>query len=46
MVPSFAGGWFVRDARLGPLLESADEGILRQFLGQTDVAYNPGRAQR
>src|SRR2546427_3525880 len=32
----------VRDARLRPALERDDERVLRQVLGQTDVAGDPG----
>ena len=30
-----------RHARLGPLLERGDERILREILGQADVAHDP-----
>src|SRR3989442_6097395 len=36
------GARIVRDARLGPALERGDERILRQVLGQADVAGDPG----
>src|SRR2546430_15720597 len=36
------GARIVRDARLGPALERADERILRQVLGKADVAGDPG----
>ena len=44
--PALGGGrepgtGVARDARLRPLLQRLDEGILRQFLGQTDVADQP-----
>ena len=35
------GARVVRDARLRPLLERGDEGVLREFLGKTDVAHDP-----
>ena len=35
------GARVVRDARLRPLLERGDQRILRQVLGQTDVAHDP-----
>src|SRR5258708_12297229 len=31
----------VRDARFRPLLERRNESILREFLGKTDIAYDP-----
>src|SRR5439155_18763789 len=31
----------VRDARLGPPLECHDQRVLREILGQTDVAHDP-----
>ena len=33
-----------RDARLRPLPERGDEGVLREFLGQADVIHQPGQA--
>ena len=35
------GARVVRDARLRPLLERGDERVLRQVLGQADVAHHP-----
>ena len=35
------GARFVRHARLRPLFERGNESILRQFLGQADVAHDP-----
>ena len=35
------GARVVRDADCRPLLERGDEGILREFLGKTDVAHDP-----
>src|SRR3989442_14049595 len=35
------GARIVRDARLGPALERDDERVLRQVLGETDVARDP-----
>ena len=35
------GARVVRDARLGPLLEGGDERLLREVLGQRDVAHQP-----
>ena len=35
------GARVVRDARLRPLLECGDEGLLREVLGQADVADDP-----
>ena len=32
----------VRNARLRPLLERGDQRVLRELLGQTDVAHDPG----
>ncbi len=34
----------VGDARLRPLLERGDQGVLRQLLGQADVAHHAGQA--
>ena len=38
------GARVVRDARLRPLLESGNERLLRQVLGDTDVAHDPRQA--
>ena len=38
------GARVVRDARLGPLLERGDERLLREVLGEADVAHDPGEA--
>src|SRR5439155_14017486 len=38
------GARVVRNARLGPSLERGDEGVLRQVLGETDVANHPREA--
>ena len=38
------GARVVRDARLRPLLERGDERVLRQLLGQPDVAHDPREA--
>ena len=38
------GARVVRDARLRPLLERGDERILREILGETDVAHDPREA--
>ena len=38
------GARIVRDARLRPPLERGDERILRELLGETDVAYDPREA--
>ena len=38
------GARVVRDARLGPLLERGDEGVLGELLGQADVAHDPREA--
>src|SRR6266853_471311 len=38
------GARAVRDARLRPSLEGGDEGVLREFLGETDVAHHPREA--
>ena len=38
------GARVVRDARLRPLLERGDERILREVLGETDVAHDPREA--
>ena len=38
------GARVVRDARLGPLLERGDERVLRQLLGEADVAHDPREA--
>ena len=35
------GARVVRDARLRPLLERGDESILRELLGEADVAHHP-----
>ena len=35
------GARVVRDARLRPLLERGDERVLRQLLGEADVAHDP-----
>jgi hypothetical protein len=35
------GARVVRDARLRPPLERCDESVLRELLGQTDVAHDP-----
>ncbi len=35
------GAGVARDARLRPLLERGDQSIVRQILGQTDVAHDP-----
>ena len=35
------GARIVRDARLRPLLERGDQGILRQVLGHADIAHDP-----
>jgi hypothetical protein len=31
----------VRDARFRPLLERGDESVLREFLGEADIAHDP-----
>ena len=41
--PHEPGARVVRDARLRPLLESDDECVLGQFLGQADVAHDAGK---
>src|SRR5262249_34847783 len=38
------GARIVRDARLGPLLEGGDQGILREVFGQAYVAHDPRQA--
>ena len=38
------GARIVRDARLRPLLERGDERVLREVLGQADVAHDPRKA--
>ena len=38
------GAWIVRDARLRPLLERGDERVLRELLGQADVAHDAREA--
>ena len=38
------GARVVRDARLRPLLERGDERVLRELLGQADVAHDPREA--
>ena len=40
------GARVVRDARLGPLLEGRDEGVLGELLGQADVARRRGPGRR
>ena len=40
------GARVVRDARLGPLLERGDQRVLRQVLGQADVAHDRARGRR
>ena len=34
----------VRDARLGPLFERGDQSVLREILGEADVAHDPREA--
>ena len=38
------GARVVRDARLRPLLERGDESVLRELLGEADVAHDPREA--
>ena len=38
------GARVVRDARLRPLLERGDERVLREILGQADVAHDAREA--
>ena len=40
------GARVVRDARLRPLLERGDERVLRQLLGEADVAHDPRERRR
>ena len=39
------GARVVRNARLRPLLERRDEGVLRELFGDTDVAHDPREAR-
>ncbi len=39
------GARVLRDARLGPLLQRGDEGLLGKVLGERDVAYRAGNAR-
>ena len=36
------GAWVLRYARVRPLLQRGDEGVLREVFGQPDVAHDPG----
>src|SRR6267143_1472432 len=38
------GAWVVWDARLRPLFERCDESVLRELLGEADVAHNAREA--
>jgi hypothetical protein len=38
------GPRIIRDARFRPLFERSDKGILREVLGNTDIAHNPREA--